>query len=179
VGTHVFLELGDLSGEDVDARNRSGQGGLRVAGRSRMLLLILRSTRRRPRRVADRCTPATRVRVDGGTKPLTRMCGIIPLAGAASPSRSANPYIRRYTLAFRAPSGSARKVNAVFDGRRERDRQRDCFVAPLLAMTRLIWSLRAQRSNLVEAVIPRPLLPLLPLLPLSLRLLDERAGGGW
>src|SRR5271169_5289288 len=34
------------------------------------------------------------------------MCGIIPLAGTASPSRSANPYIRRYTLTLRATGGS-------------------------------------------------------------------------
>src|SRR5271155_2390781 len=73
------------------------------AGPSRMLLLILRSSRRRPRRVADRCTPAARARVDGGTKPLTRMCGIIPLAGAASPSTSANPCSRRYTLKPSSP----------------------------------------------------------------------------
>src|SRR5271155_1770910 len=52
------------------------------AGPSRMLFLILRSPRRRP---------AARARVDGRTWPETRMCGIIPLAGAASPSRSADP----------------------------------------------------------------------------------------
>src|SRR5204862_7590911 len=35
--------------------------------------------------------------------------------------------------------------------------ERDCFVATLLAMTRLALSLRAKRSNLVEAVMVPPL----------------------
>src|SRR6202040_3472118 len=83
------------------------------AGPSCMLLLILRSTRRRPRTVARRCTLAARARVDGGTRPETRMCGIISLAGGASPSRSANPYIRRYTLTLRATSGSAQESPAM------------------------------------------------------------------
>jgi len=83
------------------------------AGPSRMLLLILRSTGRRPRSVARRCIPAARARVDGGTRPETRMCGIISLAGVASPSRSANPYIRRYTLTLRATSGSTQERPAM------------------------------------------------------------------
>jgi hypothetical protein len=37
------------------------------AGPNRMPLLILTSTRRPPRTVADRCTPAVLARVDGGT----------------------------------------------------------------------------------------------------------------
>src|SRR5260370_9169849 len=83
------------------------------AGPSRMLPLILRSTRRRPRRVARRCTPAARARVDGGTRPETRMCGIISLAGPASPSSTANPYIRRYTLTLPATSGRAQERPAM------------------------------------------------------------------
>jgi hypothetical protein len=57
---------------------------------------------------------------------LTRMCCILPLAGAASPSTSANPSFGRYTLSLRASSGGAGRLTRLLTAGGSSDAPRPC-----------------------------------------------------